>query len=385
MSEHDDLSEWRDDPLVRALRAPGSASELSGEREMVSAYRHAMPSRSVGRSVGRMVGRFGVGGTTVVTVVALSSGVAAAAYTQTLPESVQRIAHDVLGPIGVPPAHEHKVKAQPKITRTPSPTPTPTEPAPTPTASPGIPVATQSEKPRTVKPADDKPDKPKPTRSPDAVVPPAGPSPTPTPSPSPTPTPTPTPTDPPVVEHVKPASLSISVSGAMVSVGTTVTVSGAVAGEDGSALPNHRVALLGRTPGHPGWALLATGHTGEDGAVALSTPPLEHSLFLRLRTGNRVKSDPVRVAVVPTVGVSHADGILSVTTIGGQAGDTVLLQRWRQGQLVRIARTELDASGSASFAVEPKKKQVRYVALLKGSKLHTPVEATIAVPGSPAE
>ena len=45
MSGHDDdLSPWNDDPLVRALRGPGTGDELASEDEFMAAFRAAQPA-----------------------------------------------------------------------------------------------------------------------------------------------------------------------------------------------------------------------------------------------------------------------------------------------------------------------------------------------------
>ena len=91
----DDLAPWADDDLVRALRAPGTATELADQERYVAAFRETRGStvRSLPR---RAAGRLGAGGTAVVVTVALTSGVAAA-YTGRLPDPVQQIAHSVIG------------------------------------------------------------------------------------------------------------------------------------------------------------------------------------------------------------------------------------------------------------------------------------------------
>ena len=91
----DDLAPWADDDLVRALRAPGTATELAEQEQYVGAFREA--GRSTVRSLPRRAaGRLGAGGTAVVVTVALTSGVAAA-YTGNLPDPVQQVAHSVIG------------------------------------------------------------------------------------------------------------------------------------------------------------------------------------------------------------------------------------------------------------------------------------------------
>ena len=83
--------------LARALRAPGTATELQDEERYLAMFREAngAPPPPV-RSLPRRVGRLGAGGTAVVVTVALTSGVAAA-YTGHLPDPVQELAHSVIG------------------------------------------------------------------------------------------------------------------------------------------------------------------------------------------------------------------------------------------------------------------------------------------------
>ena len=73
MSGPDELDQWRDDELVRALRAPGTAHELADQERYVAAFRASRtPRGNVSPAAG--VRRLGAGRTTVVAVVALSSG-----------------------------------------------------------------------------------------------------------------------------------------------------------------------------------------------------------------------------------------------------------------------------------------------------------------------
>ena len=106
-TEHDDLQEFEDSPLVRALRAPGTPAELAEEARFVAAFRATArpltPRSPAGRAgmARRTVGRIGVGGAAVLATLSLTGGVAAAAYTQRLPRSVQVIAHDAFGRVGI--------------------------------------------------------------------------------------------------------------------------------------------------------------------------------------------------------------------------------------------------------------------------------------------
>src|SRR3954467_3131627 len=104
MTENDDPAGWTDDDLVRALRAPGTATELADQEQYVAAFREARGPivRSLPR---RAAGRFGAGGTAGVVTVALTSG-GAAAFTGHLPDPVQQVVHSVTG--GVAPDADNR-------------------------------------------------------------------------------------------------------------------------------------------------------------------------------------------------------------------------------------------------------------------------------------
>src|SRR5438309_4954989 len=97
----DDLDEWANDPVVRALHADGTAQELAGLDPVLAEFRAAVPSL---RPTRRLAHRLGTGATTVIVAVGLTGGVAAAAYTRTLPGPLQSAMHSLLGPLGVPAA-----------------------------------------------------------------------------------------------------------------------------------------------------------------------------------------------------------------------------------------------------------------------------------------
>ncbi|MCW2616433.1 MAG: hypothetical protein JWN08_3427, partial [Frankiales bacterium] len=86
------MSQYDDDPLVRALRAPGTPDELGGEADALRAYRQTFGTPGRGR---RAIGRVGLGSSALVLSLSLGGGVAAA-YTQALPDRVQDFAHGVL-------------------------------------------------------------------------------------------------------------------------------------------------------------------------------------------------------------------------------------------------------------------------------------------------
>lgn len=356
---HDEFDEpWEDDPLVRALRAPGSADELAHEREYVAAYRSARPRR--GRV--RLVGRFGIGATTVVTTIALSAGVAAA-YGRVLPDPVQRFAHDVLGPVGVPDPAPERRAAEPRpvvVTATPSTTPAP---------SPAVPSGRPDQAP-TAFPSPTLPTAPveQPTRPPAAVG-----SATPPVSEGPTPTPT----APPTPRRV-PTTLTAAASDSRVPAGSAVTVAGFLVDQDGRPMRNRAVRLVGRSTGQP-WTRVATGRTDAEGRVSLQTAPLDRSTGLRLSTPQGVRSAAVRVVVVPavTASVARAEGTttVSVTVRGGQAGDTVVLLRRQGKKLVEVGRAQLDSAGTATFAFPTPDRTRRFVVRIPATSLHASAQA----------
>lgn len=348
MSYDDEIETWGDDELVRALRAPGTTSELEGEHEFVSVFR-AEQTRG---SVGRFAGRFGIGATTIVTTIALSGGVAAA-YTQTLPDPVQRFAHSILGPVGVPAAPPQRPSAEepargklPVATSAPSANP----PAPTPSRTATAAPAT------TASPA-----------APAAVGAPASPGSTPSPTPPP--------------RRVA-AALTAVASESKVSFGTPVSVSGVLTATDGGPLANRTVRLAGRIAGQP-WARFAIGRTDANGRITLQTPPLNQNTSLRLATPQALRSTVVRVIVVPLLEASaSADSgttTIAVTTHGGVQGDTLVAYRRRGTELVEVGTVTLDANGSAVITVSTPNKAVRIVLRLQATGLHARAQTALTI------
>ncbi len=337
----DGFDEYAGEPWLEALRAPGSEAELSGETQAVSAFRKAAASPRR-----RHFGRLGAGGTAVVTVVALSSGVAAAAYTQSLPEPVQRWAHDMLGEVGVPPVDEPRVRrtepeaaADEEVTLDP--------PSSTPSDQPSQPAdpspSSGEDRPGRADPSPTAPVTPTPTQG-------SSPSSSPTTAPSSTPTVTPTPPRP---------RLTASADSRVVTAGEQALVAGTVADRDGLPLADVEVTLYARTRTQP-WTAVGGGVSDADGAVSMSASIAENT-SLRLRADRGRPSEPVRVRSRPTV-VASADvtGIIA-TTSGAMAGDTVELLRVKPRRLVLEQTAVLGESGQVTFAVEPGKRSRAYV------------------------
>jgi hypothetical protein len=177
-----------------------------------------------------------------------------------------------------------------------------------------------------------------------------------------------------------PAAISVNASATLVDVGGTVLLTGVVTADDGKVLKNRQVRLVSRHPGQSGWTQVAAAATGRDGSVSLGTAPLDRNVVLKLRTGNKVQSDPVRVVVVPTISATAGVGSIQVATAGGLPGDVVVLLRWKLGQLVQVGRAQLDGSGATQFSIEPpKNRPARYVVRLKATNQHAGAKTNLRI------
>jgi protocatechuate 3,4-dioxygenase beta subunit len=311
-------------------------------------------------------------------VVALAvGGSAAAAYTNNLPEPIQRFAHRALGPVA-PPAperhHPHTARDFATVAPTTSATPTPTV---TPSATP-----TPSMKPSpTHKPAH--PDSPSSTPSASAT-PSVAPTPTSTPTgtASPSATPTTTPTTTPTVVPSPPVAAALTISGTThkVEPGQPVTFSGTVTADDGTAMRGTRVKLQILSDGR--WVNVVSNRADAAGAVTLVLPQITATTGVRLRTAGvpSVHSARWRVTLHPSLSVTSAPGfgagtvVITATALGAQPGDRIQLMS-KGGQ---VATGTLDG-GTVSFTVTPTKKETRYVVLLPGTSAHGSDHASITV------
>ncbi|MFT4288625.1 hypothetical protein [Nocardioides sp.] len=395
-SEQDD---WKDSALVRALRAPGTDAELAGEERAVAAFRAAsLRHRGVVR-------RLGTSGTAAVAILALSGGVAAAAYTNRLPDPVQRIAHTTLAKVGVPAPQPAPLVAAPskdtesetgpstpagaptsarptgKSTRSPSPTrpsetatktsvnsaavplPSPSEPEPTSESSAASPSASLT--PSSTRSAS-------PSSSATSSV---SPTSTTTPSSSGSPTASPTGSTGPSLPP-RAAAVTIDLTSRRVDEGGSVLVTGVVTDAAGKPMSGRPVRLLGKSAAQPGRQVLTRGRTDAAGAVTLLSPGLADTSRLRLRTKG-ARSVAIRVVVVPPLAAAYADGRVTVTTSSAHSGETVTLRARPAGTSVEAI---LDQTGQASFSVVAEEQVVSYDLLLAASPRHAAARVTLVVP-----
>lgn len=379
MSGHDDdLSPWDDDTLVRALRGPGTADELAGEAEFMSAFRAAQPPAPTSIQSGRLrrAGRrLGGGGTAVVLAVTLGAG-AAAAYTQNLPDPVQRAVHGVLGPVGVPAPKTSKRVDPPQADPSPDATDPPSTPADPPTGSPTESPTSSTDSPDgetgkspTGSPSDS------PTGSP-SQSPTASPSQPPTQSPTEAPSPTPTEASP-----APPANLTLGATSHRAGPDERVPLTGTVTAADNTPVVGQEVSLLQKQGAS--WRPVATAVSDGSGAVSLPAPALLRTSVFRLGVGDSLASESWRIVLVPTISMTSAPGAsgtgIQVSVRGGQPGDRVALLSRRPGKDVLVGRSRLSPDLTTTFQVAAPRKRLTFVASLPRSRAHAAARTSVRV------
>ncbi|MGC4112889.1 MAG: hypothetical protein QM747_21225 [Nocardioides sp.] len=372
-SEPDDLAPWADDDLVRALRAPGTTTELADQEQYVAAFRQA--GRSNVRSLPRRaVGRLGAGGTAVVVTVALTSGVAAA-YTGHLPDPVQRIAHHVIGaPSPEAPGRGHPEASHgrqgPDGTSSDGPSGT-SSTAPNGTPSSG---ATSGATPSAGT---------SPTAGGHSGAPGNGPSQSPgSPSTGPT-TGAPTPA---TSGGAAAAAMTMSAPSHRVGFEQGATLSGLVTDASGTALPAHLVVLQVRGPRH--WRPVEEVTSDDAGVATATTPAIAQSGRYRWHAGPGVHSTPWLLRMVPVVTMSAQVGgsttTLTPTAQGSRPGDRIRILRHTAGRTVPIRRARLDSTGSTTLSVLTPRRRAAYVVVLLPTKRHAGARSRVVVTPPPA-
>jgi hypothetical protein len=374
MTEQDDRY---DDDLIRALRAPGTDTELANQERYVAAFRAASTSR-VRSLPRRTVGRLGAGGTAVVVTVALTSGVAAA-YTGHLPDPVQRLAHTVIGAPApdLDPGHHSPAPPAPPAdagrdhrrgiagaTSTTGPTQAPSSDAGLPTPAPTSPAGAAGTTD---------------TRGAQPTSPTGGPSSGPAGQPSVSTTGS---------SGGSPASaMSMSAPTHRVGVGQTLGLTGLVTDASGTALPGRAVVLQARGPLR--WRRVAESTTDSSGAATATTPAITRSTRFRWKAAPGVTSIPWIVRMVPTLTLSAQVGgtttTLTATADGTVAGDRFRVFKRVGGRITPLGRHQLEGSGTADVVVRTPRRRTTYVVRLVATPRHTAARARVQVtPPEPA-
>jgi hypothetical protein len=334
--------ELMDSPLLRALRSPATPAELAGESAALRSFRRTGPGR--GR---RHTLRVATGVSALVLGMTVTGGVAAA-YFSALPEPIQDGAHRLLGPIGVPPGptavrrEHHRAAALEAAGRSARPSGS---------ASPGR--------------------KSGPSSTP-AAVPPVAATQAPTPAASPRPSPSPT--------AAVPPRLTATASRRVVPVHGGLLLSGALT-RDGRPLGQRTVRAALYDAGSSTWGIVASGQTASDGSVSLRVGPLLHNGRVRL-VFERTTSSGISFTVIPkvTVALTRSSAgdryLVDVAADGGDAGDSVVLERYDTGTWVTVVTHQLGSRGRTRFAVPvPTGDPVRYRVRLVATTSHGPSRA----------
>lgn len=362
-SVDDELSAY--DDFVRAVQAPGSASELADEARFRTAFRETHGSNAPVISLpSRLTRRLGVGGSAVVVVVAVSSGVAAA-VTGNLPDPVQEFAHTVIGaPAPQPPALKRAVPAELK----PIPDPDSTSTSDSATPAPSEPSAPESSEP--AKPGKATSSSEPAPANPGVVAPTNGPGDEPTPEP------------PPVTRPI-PAALTMSAASHLSPYGGTILLAGRVTTEDGSPIANRKVTLQVRS--ESGWRRLVRATSDSSGAVVASTSPVTGLDRYRWRVHAPVRSSVWRVRVKPVVSASYLvsgdQTTVIATTVGARPGDPISLYARVKKQPTLVGEAVVGTDGTAQFTVTTPVRRPRSVVVRLGkTRDHAPARTRLKVP-----
>lgn len=367
----DDLAEWADNDLVKALRAPGLDDELTEEQRFLAAYRETAgassgaPAGPLRKPTSISARRLGAGGTAVVVAVALSGGVAAA-YTGNLPDPVQQFAHTVIGAPAPEPetprarsgpeGDDRHGPSSPAATGSTSPVVPSTSPTPSTSPKPSPTGGGHSGRPSDA-----------PSSRPAAGDPSGSPSSTPSSSPPPAPDP--------------PAAVSMSAASHTVGYGTTMSLAGHLTTADGSPVAGHRIGLLIHDAS--GWSVVLKTTTDDAGDVVTLSRPVTGLQRYRWRVHGHVRSEGWRVRVDATLAASADAGstttAISASAVGAHAGDTVELYRWLGGQPTMVGQAAVNDAGQATFEVPTPKRRKVFVVRLVATPDHTAARAKAVV------
>jgi hypothetical protein len=351
MTTDEELTPFRDDPLLVALRAPAQEHELAGEAEALAMFRRSVPPRRRRR---RGLTRATVGGAGILLGLGLTSGVAAA-YTTGLPDPVQDVVHAAIDPLPIPAPPSAQLRHQRRVAAA---------------------VRRHIETERRAAARASAAASPRPSRAAVApLAPDSGASPHARPTPTPASSSTPAPPEP---------TLVASVSQRTVPIHGQVLLSGRLTRGD-APVADHVVYAAELPAGGSTWQRVASGSTGANGYVSLTIPPLTGNVRLRLVAGPRVSSPQLPVFVVPKLTITRsrsADQVaVTVTADGGRPGDAVVLLRRDGDAWTSIGSTTLSSDATGRFVVPgPADTRVRYLVRLRATAQHAASVVEFIVP-----
>jgi hypothetical protein len=300
--------------LVKALTADGDASELAGRDAAAAMFNAAFGAPSARRPrLSLKPLRAGVAAAVIAAVAATT----AAAYAAVLPAPVQRIAHSVFAPLGVPdrrPPASGALRGQ---------------------TSDGPSAAASSASARGLPP---------PVRA----------------RPHPSATPRQAPAE---------SSLALTAVSASVPAGGDALLEGEITG---TARPGIPVRLFQRAADQPGWRLAGSAVTGSGGRATFTVPDLAGNATFYLAAADHAPSSPVTVTVIPYVALQATSGLpgtylLRASARFGDPGDAMTLQELSGGAWTTVASQALDTVHQATFTVRAGKE---FRALLEATGRH---------------
>jgi hypothetical protein len=162
--------------------------------------------------------------------------------------------------------------------------------------------------------------------------------------------------------------------------------------EMGAAVVDRQIALVEHLTGQPGWAKVGDDlATGADGQVSFTVPALAQNARFDLRAGGHVRSSVVTVVVDPTIttavvtpAADASETTVTVTVVGAEVGDLVILKR--EGRHPSTRTADLSTTGQATFTVPlPFKHEVHYRVVVRHTEAHRAALAVVTVspPGQP--
>jgi hypothetical protein len=166
-----------------------------------------------------------------------------------------------------------------------------------------------------------------------------------------------------------PSSLTLTATSDRIPAGGDVLLEGKITG---AARRRILTRLFQRAADQPGWRLAGNAVTGSGGCVTFTVPDLAGNATFYLAAANHAPSSPVTVTVIPYVTLRAVAGrpgiyLLRASARFGDPGDAMMLQELSGGVWTTVASQALDAGHQAAFAVRAAKE---FRALLKATGRH---------------
>jgi hypothetical protein len=320
--------------LFSQLTSAPAPGELSGERAALTNFlaargtQHHSPAYRASRTKVRVGGRLAA----AATVLAIVGGFAAAGYAAVLPAPLQRVAHQILGIVGVPAPEHHRSGSTGPTGRT----------------------TTRHDKGGSLSPGSPHSSSPSTSRSPRSG------------SPSPRPS-SGSPSSP-------SARLIIASSRHQITAGGSVNIT-ALLTERGSGVTNAPLVLKEQAAGQATWQVVEQGTTDPAGHARFTVVSLATNAAFRVTGPQGAASGELDIVVIPRVSLSAVPGKgrtshLLVAAPLAQRGDLVELEMSSSGQWRVLRSRRLRLNRQTAFSVVVRKINVTYRVVLLATADH---------------